>query len=322
MTLNRSRRILLALVLAAAMLVPAAIVSAAGHGPAPEKPKGVGPATPPPIAITGPRMDPMAIPHTDRIDPHTAINAPLPPQALEANLADGGRTQEAPGRGIRQTTTGVGTGTTLYSTPNVCNNFNTGDDWASTSPARSDVWTDWYRGWAPFAINDGFYQAKNVTFSRERVVGPGNEYGPDQHSAKIASGQPYAAGFGSPIIPVPDGFEGGQVQVTVNYLIWDHDQGGKHGGPDGLDYDWASLGVKAGAHSDYAHYVNGYTRGEWAVMSHTIDLKNARDVMVLLQGHSPIVANSNIYFDNVKIAFIKGDSVHYLSDCTLEGQVR
>lgn len=311
MTLNRSRRILLALVLAAAMLVPAAIVSAA-----------TGPATPPPIAITGPRLSPPAIPHSDRVNPYAAVNAPLPPQALEANLADGGRTQEAPGRGIRQTTTGIGKGTTLYSTPNVCNNFNTADNWASTAPVKSDIWSDWYMGWAPFAINDGLYQAKNVTFSRERVVGPGNEYGTNQHAAKIASGQPYAAGFGSPIIAVPAGYEHGQVMVTVNYLIWDHDQGGKQGGTDGWDYDWASLGVKAGAHSDHAHYVNGYTRGEWAVMTHTIDLGGAHDVMVLLQGHSPIVANSNIYFDNVKIAFVDGDSVHYLSDCTLEGTVR
>jgi hypothetical protein len=311
MTRNRSRRILLALVLAAAMLVPAAVVSAAGTGP----------ATPPPIAITGPRMDPMAIPHTDRVNPSEALAAPLPPQALEANLADGGRTQEAPGRGIRQTRTGVGVGTTLYEPPNVCNDFNYGDDWAASIPA-SDIWTDWYRGWAPFAIDDGLYQAKNVTFSRERVVGPGNEYGPDQHSAKIASGQPYAAGLGSPIIPVPAGFEGGQATVTVNYLIWDHDQGGEHGGPDGLDYDWASLGIKAGAASDKAHYVNGYVRGEWAVMTHTIELGYAKDIMVLLQGHSPIVANSNIFFDNVKISFTNEEGTHYLSDCTLEGEIR
>ncbi|MEX1021000.1 MAG: hypothetical protein WDZ49_15155 [Litorilinea sp.] len=317
MTLNRSRRILLALVLAAAMLVPAAIVSAA-----------TGPATPPPIAI-GPRLKPHAIPHTDVVNVYTAINAPLPPQALEANLADGGRTQEKPGRGIRQTATGIGLGTTLYSTPNVCNNFNTADNWAAKGvdnnkwDADSDIYTDWYMGWAPFAINDGgLYQAKNVVFSRERVVGPGDDHGPNQNSAKIYSGQPYAAGFGSPIIPVPAGFEGGQVMVSANYLIWDHDQGGKEGGKDGLDYDWASLGVKAGAASDQAHYVNGYVRGEWSIMSHTIDLGYAHDVMVLLQGHSPIVANSNIFFDNVTIAFMHGDKVHYLSDCTLEGTVK
>ena len=54
----------------------------------------------------------------------------------------------------------------------------------------------------PFAIDNGYYQAKNVTFSRERSVGPGNTYvhaeknmATAQHSAKIASNQPYAAGL-------------------------------------------------------------------------------------------------------------------------------
>jgi hypothetical protein len=176
-------------------------------------------------------------------------------------------------------------------------------------------------GWAPFAIDNGYYQAKNVTFSMESSVGPGNRWGKGEHSAKIASNQPYAAGFGSPRIPVPKGYAGGKLQVSVKYLIWDHDTGGGMG--DGWDYDWASMGAKAGADSDYATYVNGYVRGEWAELTNTIPLGDASDVMVLLQGHSPGFFNSNIWFDDVKIAFIDADGKgKYLKDCKLEESVK
>lgn len=333
MTRNRKFRFVFALIIAVAMILPSATVFA-GTGPdvgdkGPEyKATGaVGPATPPPIGITGPRLRPPAIPHSNVLDPrviHANLLTPpgVPVQSLEADAADGGRLQEAPGRGIRQTVTGVGAGLTLFDSPNVCNNFNPQDGWAAKA-AVSDIWTDWFAGWAPFAIDSGFYQARNVTFSMERSVGPGNRWGAGQHSAKIASNQPYAAGFGSPRIAVPSGFAGGKVMVNVNYLIWDHDHYGKPGGPDGLDYDWASLGVKAGADGPHAHYVNGYVRGEWAEMSHTIPLGNASDVMVLLQGHSPGALNSNIYFDNVSIAFIDRDgNGRYLRDCTAEEAIR
>ena len=92
---------------------------------------------------------------------------------------------------------------------------------------------------------------------------------------------------------------------------------------DGWDYDWASMGVKPGAASDMAVYVNGYVRGEWAEMTNTIDLGDAQDVMVLLQAHSPGAFNSNIYFDNVEIAFIDAQgNGKYLKDCTLAESVK
>lgn len=313
MSRNKQVRFIFALVLVVAMMLPAMVAAAS-----------TGPSVPPPSPIVGPRLKPPVIPHSDRLNPYTTYNyvagGHAPAAAYEANAADAGRTQEAPGRGIRQTTTGLGKGTTLYAQANVCNNFNLQGSWAVEGTGKqTDIWTDWYGGWAPFAVNNGYYQAKNVGFSMERVVGPGNAYkNKEQASLKIFSGQPYAAGVGSPIIKVPAGYSGGSVVVTVSYLIWDHDQGGKRGGPDGNDYDWASLGVKAGAHSDHATYVNGYVRGEWAQMTNEIALDGASDIMVLLQGHSPATLNSNIYFDNVIIGFKSGDTTMYLSDCTVE----
>jgi hypothetical protein len=322
--MTRSSRIIIALILAAMLLIPAAVAYAEGHCPDCE---ATGAADPPPIAITGPRLAPPPISHSDVLDPYVVYNrqlvAPgLPVQSLEADAADGGHVQEE-GQGVHQTATDISFGIELFDPPNVCNDFNAEGQWPSVD-GQTDVWTDWYAGWAPFAIDNGYYQAKNVTFSRERVVGPGSNYVPseesgdaDQHSAKIASNQKYAAGYGSPRIMVPEGYEGGQVLVTVDYLIWDHDTGGGMG--DGLDYDWASLGVKAGADCDCAVYVNGYVRGEWAEMTNVVELGHAEDIMVLIQGHSPGSFNSNIYFDNVRIAFIDADgNGSYLADCTLE----
>jgi hypothetical protein len=341
MTRNRSSRIIIALIMAVIMLVPATMVyadSPGGEMMGPEKmmdgdgpAMGTGPADPPPIAIIGPRLSPPPISHSSVLDPGVIYNNLLVPpgvpvQSLEADAADGGRAQEKPGRGIRQTATDIGFGLLLYESPNVCNDFNAEGNWASLvngedGPALTDIWTDWYAGWAPYAIDNGYYQAKNVTFSMERSVGPGNNWGKGEQSAKIASNQPYAAGFGSPRIPVPKGYDGGQVQVSVKYLIWDHDTGGGMG--DGWDYDWASMGVKAGADSDYAQYVNGYVRGEWAELTNTMPLGSASDVMVLLQGHSPGFFNSNIWFDDVKIAFIDADGKgKYLKDCKLEESVK
>lgn len=365
MTRNKQVRVIIAMVVMVAMLMPA-VASANSYGPSeppaggpvrpegsPERPEGgpkrpeggpqrppmgdhgpsmqpaagsTGPSVPPPIAITGPRVNPRVIPHTTVVNPATTYNwvaGGNVPQALEANAADGGKTQEAPGRGVKQTQTGVSAGITLYATPNVCNNFNTQASFAVPN-LKSDIWTDWYAGWGPFAIDNGYYQAKNVAFTMERVVGPGNNFGTDQNSVKIASHEPYAGGFGSPIIPVPEAYKGGRAMVSVKYLIWDHDQGGKVGGPDGMDWDWASLGVKPGAAGDQAYYVNGYVRGEWAELTQTIELGWANDIMVLIQGQSPSVLNSNIYFDDVKIAFISADgsASTYLSDCTTAESIK
>jgi hypothetical protein len=276
--------------------------------------------TPPPVPLTtGPRMNPAPIPL-----PTSAllVNAPLTANALEADAADGGRRQESQGRGIKQTLTGLGAGLTLYDTPNVCLNFNQEDAWSS-SDGNPDMYTDWYSGWGPFALNDGEYHSSDVAVTRERSVGPGNRYNDtedtDNHteySIKFASHRPYAAGMGSPTIPVPAGFEKGQVLVSVKYLIWDHDQGAKDKIGDGLDYDWASLGIKPGAAGDTAIYTNGYVRGEWAELTNKIDLGDAKDIMVLIQAQSPAFLNSNVYFDDVKIAFVATDgSVHYMKDC-------
>jgi hypothetical protein len=84
------------------------------------------------------------------------------------------------------------------------------------------------------------------------------------------------------------------------------------------------MGIKPGAACDKAFYVNGYVRGEWAELTHTVDLGWADDIMVLLQGQSPSVLNSNIYFDDVKIAFTNHDGSKsvYLTDCTLAGSIK
>ncbi len=322
MTRNKQVRVIFALIMIVIMMFPSVAMAATG------------PSVPPPIGITGPRLSPPAIPHSaPRIDPAYAYNWVVSgnvPPALEANAADGGRTQEAIGRGIRQTETGLGKGITLYATPNVCADFNAHGSYKAVNN-QSDIWTDWPTGWGPFAIDNGYYNARNVTFSMERVVGPGNKYNDTKSagdgetaSVKIASHEPYAGGFGSPIIPVPDGYAYGTATVSVKYLIWDHDQGGKAGGPDGNDWDWASLGVKPGAAGDHAYYVNGYVRGEWAELTQTIELGSANDIMVLLQGQSPAVLNSNIYFDDVKIAFTSKDGSKsvYLTDCNYAGAIK
>lgn len=311
MTRHRSSRIFFALMVVALLMLPAATAFAA-----------TGPSTPPPVPVVGPRLSPPPIPVSSVISPDTVYNnllvpAYLPPQSAEANTVDAGRTQQAPGRGIRQTVTSISNGLTLYPSATVCNDFNGEPSWASTS-AKTDIWTDWYAGWAPFAIDSGLYQAKNVTFAIERSVGPGANYGSKSQSLKIhADHQPYAAGVGSPLVAIPAGSS--QVMVSAKYLIWDHDQGGKAGGPDGMDYDWASMGVKADAYADSAVYVNGYVRGEWAELVNTVDLApGAQYVMVLLQGQSPGSFNSNIYFDDVKIAFVDAAGTPaYVQDCKL-----
>jgi hypothetical protein len=336
MTRNKYVRVIFAMIMIVAAMLPAVAMAGSG-GPGGGPPIGIGPAVgpsiPPPIAITGPRLKPPAIPASSVIKPSTAYNYVIAgnvPQAQEANAADGGKTQSAVGRGIKQTSTAVGTGILLNATPNVCNNFNSQGSFAAFN-VKSDIWSDWYGGWGPFAIDNGYYQAKNTTFSQERVVGPGGNYNDnlskgngEQNSVKIASHEPYAGGFGSPIIPVAEEWRWGTVTVSVKYLIWDHDQGGKQGGTDGFDWDWASMGVKPNVWGDQAYYVNGYTRGEWAELTQTVSLGGAETVMVLIQGQSPAVLNSNIYFDDVKIAFSNedGSKSYYLTDCTTAESIK
>lgn len=283
-------RLLTIFLLAALWLTPAGVVRADGHLP--------------PVPQIGPRLSPPAIPHTSVLNTNTIYNNllnPPPVESQEADAADGGRNQEKPGRGIRQTITPHSVGITLFSTGTTCNDFNQKSAWNVPS---SDIHTDWYAGWAPFAVNEGLYQAKNTVFAMERVVGPGANYGPNQYSAKISSNQPYAGGYGSPMISVTPGAE---VLVRVKYLIFDHDH-------RGLDYDWASMGIKPDATGAEAIYVNGYTRGEWAELSYTVTAGASGKIMVLLQGSSPMATNSNIYFDDVQIA-VNGE---YLGNCRYE----
>lgn len=242
-----------------------------------------------PTPIVGPRLSPPAIPHPVLIDPAIiADHLESPPaSALEAAAFNEGRGQEAPGRGIHQVETETGSGLTLFIGDNVCNDFNRRPQWSA--PRLADIATNWYGGWAPFAVDNHVYRSANVVFAQERVVGPGRYYAGNQHSAKIASSQPYAAGFGSPLL---NARPGATVTVSVKYLIFDH--GGK-------PLDWASLGVKPDATGEVAEYVNGYVRGRWAEMTHTVTAGPTGQIMVLLQAHSPAALNSNIYFDDVKI---------------------
>ncbi|MCB0190286.1 MAG: hypothetical protein KDE31_38700 [Caldilineaceae bacterium] len=283
-------RVLSIVILAILLLTPTGIVFAEDHLP--------------PVPQIGPRLSPSAIPHTGVLNPDTIYNnllTPPPVQSLEANAADGGRSQEKPGRGIRQTITPHSVGITLFAAGTTCNDFNRSGNWAVPP---SDIHTDWYAGWAPFAVNEGLYQAKNTVFAMERVVGPGKNYGNNQFSAKISSNQPYAGGYGSPMIAVTPGAD---VTVSAKYLIWDHDH-------KGLDYDWASMGIKPDAVGEEAIYVNGYVRGEWAELHHTVTAGASGKIMVLLQGSSPMATNSNIYFDDVQIA-VDGK---FLRDCRYE----
>ena len=83
MSHNSALRMLSVLLMAAVLAAPATVASAAN------------PITPPPLAITGPRLiPPIPLPSYDLL-----VNAPLTINALEADAADGGRRQEAPGRG-------------------------------------------------------------------------------------------------------------------------------------------------------------------------------------------------------------------------------
>lgn len=236
--------------------------------------------------VVAPRRSPPPIPHSSVLDPETIENfiqsEGLRPQSEEA--ADAAEAQDVAGEpGVLQTVTSIANGITLFEPENVCNDFDRNSRW------EGEVWTSYYSGWGPFAADDGYFQAKNVTFDRERVVGPGSEYGSSHASMKIASNQPYDAGVMSPAIDVDPG---DTVRVRVAYLIYNHDT-------EGRNWDYASMGIipKLG---ETASYVQGYHRGEWAILEQEI-VATGDQVVVMLQGHSPAAINSNIYFDNVEI---------------------
>lgn len=296
------RKILFSALLIVALLLPSAAVLAEETGPNPHV-----------IPILGPRTAPPPIPNSDVLKPNQIWNdvpaastrarsASIATVAAKGALADGKPL-------ILRDVSNVAKGTTLNymnaASPVVCNNFDKNGKWASSGGEAPKIgpWTDWYGNWGPFAVNDGFYQAKNVTFSQESVVGPGSHYDDDgtstavgdtvdgRHSIKIASTQPYAGGFASPVFSAPAGAE---VTVMARYMIANH--GGKAG------YDWASLGVKADAYGSTARYVNGVTRGQWSSMSNTVTVGDSGMFMVMIQGESPKSLNSNIYFDDISIS--------------------
>jgi hypothetical protein len=234
------------------------------------------------VPVVAPRRTPPPIPHTSVIPGGTLQAADVGPQSIAANQA--ATQQGTVGKpGVLQTNTGVGSGLTLYEPEGVCSNFNSAGRW------DGETWTNYFAGWGTYAADGGIYQAKNVTFDRERAVGPGNEYAGNQSSMKIASNQPYEAGIMSPAINVR---VGDVVRVRAAYLIFNHDTKDRN-------WDYVSMGIIPSL-GESATYVLGYQRGEWAIMEQEI-VATGRQVVVMLQGHSPDAINSNVYFDNVQI---------------------
>jgi hypothetical protein len=221
--------------------------------------------------------------------------------ALAADVVNAGQNQEEPGSGVSPANTALAYGMMLMPSTTACNNFNQAVLWQGPT---SDGATAWYGGWGPFAANTGLYRSEHVRFSQEQNTGPGHHAGANQYSLKIGGTQPYAAGIGSPLVAVTPGTT---VTVSVKYLIWDHDNGG-------MDYDWASLGVKPDALDSPAIYVNGYTRGRWSELTQSVQAGPSGEIMVLVQASSPAAINSNIYFDDIEIV-IDG---HHLTDCVTE----
>lgn len=240
--------------------------------------------------VVAPRNSPPPIPHSDVLK-RDAIEKFVQGGGLRAESVTAQAAAKSQGSigkpGILKTVTDVANGTDLKDSPNVCNDFNLADDWQGTT------WTHYFAGWGAFAADDGYFQAKNVTFDREQVVGPGNKFGKNQAALKIASNQPYDAGVMSPAIAVKPG---DKVKVRVAYLVYNHDIANRN-------WDYASMGIipKLGEH---ASYVMGYARGEWAILEQEITATGDQ-IVVMLQGHSPDALNSNIYFDNVEI-YING----------------
>ncbi|MBV7330341.1 hypothetical protein KFU94_19235 [Chloroflexi bacterium TSY] len=210
----------------------------------------------------------------------------MPSQAAEASLHGGS------GPAVSSGVTNLANGGALtypnVSKPQACVTFDDLDKWASNVYAdgriQGSVWKDRYAGWSSFAVDDGgFYRASNVTIGYDKTVG-------NSVSAKIASTQPYAAGFASPPIPTK---RGDRIRVRARYLIVNPN-------PGRSAYDWASLGIKPAIEKDTSRYVNGYTHGKWAELENTV-IAEGNQIMIRLQGHSPAPQNSAIYFDDVEI---------------------
>ncbi|NJN84130.1 MAG: hypothetical protein HC802_18880 [Caldilineaceae bacterium] len=285
---RQSLRILVLVTSVFVMVLSTAVVALAGDPP----PKPVLTMKP----VLPPRRSPPPIPHSMVLNPDYIYNqlqdGALRPQSSDANTW--ATKQKVDGKpGVLKTVTETGAGLTLYATGGVCNDFNVAADW------HGEPWTSYYAGWGSFAADDGYYQAKNVTFDLERSVGPGKNYGKNQASMKIASNQPYDAGVMSPAIKVKPGQ---WVKVRVKYLVYNHDS-------DGMNYDYASMGIIPRL-GQRAIYTFGYHRGEWAVLEQEVRA-HGDEVVVMLQGHSPAALNSNIYFDDVQI-WIEGEPV---KDC-------
>lgn len=238
-----------------------------------------------PTAVADPGV-PQSVP----IDPTLIYNdllvPDLPSQAIEANRHSVGGTAVSPA------VTNLANGGELtypnVSKPQACVTFDDLDKWASHIYAdgriQGNVWKDRYAGWTSFAIDDGgFYRANNVTLGYDQTVG-------NRVAAKIASTQPYAAGFVSPPIPSK---QGDTIRVRIRYLIVNPNIGR-------AAYDWVSLGVKPTLDKETARYVNGYTHGKWAELENIV-VAEGNQVVVRLQGHSPAPQNSGIYFDDVEI---------------------
>ncbi len=285
-TTLRARQSLLALALSALLMTILAPVALADGPTITVKP------------VVAPRRTPPPIPHSSVLDPGVTLShvqsGGLRPESVAANSA--AEDQGVEGKpGVLKTVTDIGYGIALYSPDNVCNDFNRNGEW------QDETWTNYYAGWGAFAADDGYFQAKNVTFDRERVVGPGNRYDRSQSSLKIASNQPYEAGVMSPAIRVRSG---DMVKVRVAYLIYNHDI-------EDRAWDYASMGIIPEL-GKQASYVQGYRRGEWAILEQEVQASGNR-IVVMLQGHSPDALNSNIYFDNVEI-YVNGEALRNCRD--------
>lgn len=251
------------------------------------------------IPVVGPRLKPPPIPHSAPADkayltPTYVYNQPRVAQNHEAQ--EHYATQSyTPGAGVSRTVTDISNGLTLYTDPNTSFNFNNKDDFSSHwKSGQTDIWTESYSGWGTFAVDDYMRLARNVTFSMERSIGPGRNYGTG-YALKIASNYPYAGGWASPLLELEPGT---RIRVTVSYLIYNWTQSL---GNTEVIHDWASIGVKGDPFSGAATYTNGYNRGEWAKMSVETTVGADGVFMIMLQGESTGFVNSNIYFDNVVI---------------------
>jgi len=189
----------------------------------------------------------------------------------------------APSSGTLDDRAVIARGGSLFQTPTACLTFNNEGLW------NGQVTWAAYGNWGTFALDDGgFYRPDHVNFSREQAVG--NDF-----SFKISGGQPYAAGLISPVLHAP---AGAVVEVSVKYLMFDHD--GLEVG-DWVVNDWVSLGLKPDAQADGARYVNGYDRGRWSRITNSVVAGKSGQVLVLIQAESPAPFNSNVYIDDVEI---------------------